>query len=145
MTHIALIGCSKTKLGSDTPEKLFKAQDIYQGNTFLKAKNEGVARFGCEDFHILSAKFGLLNKDDEIAYYDMYLGKQSTSYKKEWIAKVLSALRTRYDLQNTKFYIFAGSDYYKDLVSHLNCVVFAYKSSNTINLDNSTEYMNGGK
>lgn len=49
MKHIGLIGCSKSKLRqNDAPDKLFRAEDIYQGKTFLKSKNEGLARFGCE-------------------------------------------------------------------------------------------------
>ena len=53
---IGLIACSKTKLGKDTPEKKFKAQDIYQGNTFKKSKSEGIKLYDCDDWFILSGK-----------------------------------------------------------------------------------------
>ncbi len=145
MKHIALIACSAHKQGKDTPEKKFRAMDIYTGNTFIKSKTEGIKRFCCDDFHILSAKYGLLDKDDEICYYDMYLGHQKLAYKKQWASTILEKLKSHYDLATTKFYIFGGSDYYKDLVPHLNCVVFSYINSNTINFDEAKEFLNGGK
>ena len=145
MKKIGLLACSAHKLGKDTPEKLFKAQDIYTGNTFRLAKTAGLKKFGCEDYHILSAKFDLLDKDDEIAYYDMYLGHQKTAYKKEWAEKVLAKLKEKYDLDDTLFYIFGGQDYYRGLLPYLNCVVFSYISSNMINLNDATEYHKGIK
>ena len=76
---IGLIACSKTKLGKDTPEKKFKAQDIYQGNTFKKSKSEGIKLYGCDDWFILSGKedYNLLDKNEEIQYYDVDLGKEN--------------------------------------------------------------------
>lgn len=145
MKHIALIACSKSKQGQNDPARKFKAQDIYTGNTFKLAKTEGIRRFGCEDFHILSSKYYLLDKDDEISYYDMYLGSQSASYKKMWAGKVISALKAKYDIENTIFYIFGGHSYYENLTPHLNCVVFGYISSSKIDLEKPTEYKNGGK
>ena len=145
MKTIGLIGCSKHKLGKDCPKQLFKAKDIYLGNTFKISRDLGLAKFKCEDWHILSAKYDLLDKDEEIPYYDFYLGHQSSAYKKEWAQKVISKLKEKYDLQNDVFYIFAGSDYYRLLLPHLHCVVFSYKSSNLIDLDDSTEYLFGVK
>ncbi|WP_296090086.1 DUF6884 domain-containing protein [uncultured Treponema sp.] len=145
MKNIALLGCSAHKLGQNEPDKKFKAQDIYTGNTFIKSKTIGLKRFNCEDFHILSAKYGLLDKDDEISYYDMYLGHQKADYRKKWSQKILEKLKEKYDLTDTVFFIFAGSDYYKNLISHLNCVIFGYLNSNTINFEDSKEYNNGGK
>ena len=145
MKTIGLIGCSATKLGKDNPTRRFKAQDIYQGNTFKISKTIGLKKFNCDDWHILSAKYDLLDKDDKISYYDKYLGHQSSSYKKEWTQKVLQKLKEKYDLENDVFYIFAGSDYYKGLLPHLHCFVFGYKSSNMIDLDSPTEYVYGVK
>lgn len=39
---IALIACSKRKLGKNTPNQSFLAQDIYQGNIFKTAKEKGL-------------------------------------------------------------------------------------------------------
>ena len=145
MKTIGLIGCSATKLGKDNPTRKFKAQDIYQGNTFKISKTIGLKKFKCEDWHILSAEHNLLDKNDEIVYYDRYLAKQSVSYRKNWTQNVLQKLKEKYDLDNDVFYIFAGSDYYKGLLPYLHCFVFGYKSSNLINLDEPTEYVYGVK
>lgn len=145
MKTIGLIGCSTTKQGKDNPAQKFKAQDIYQGNTFKISKTIGLKKFKCDDWQILSAKYDLLDKDDEISYYDMYLGNQSPAYKKEWAQKIIQKLGAKYDLKNDIFYIFAGSDYHTGLLPYLHCVVFGYKSSNAINLDAPTEYVFGVK
>lgn len=141
--NIGLIGCSATKLGKDTPEKKFKAQDIYIGNTFKISKNIGLEKFHCDDWAILSAEHKLLDKNAEIFYYDRYLPKQSAVYKRDWIKTVLKQLNEKYDLQNDIFYIFAGSDYYNRLLPYLHCFVFGYKNCNTIDLENKTEYLYG--
>lgn len=145
MKRIGLLACSKSKLGENSPKTLYKAQEIYTGYTFTISKNIGLNRFECEDWHILSAKHNLLDKDDKISYYDMYLGHQNSKYKKEWAATVISKLKEKYDLDNDVFYIFAGKDYYKDLLKHLHCFVFGYKNSNSINMDDITEYYYGKK
>ena len=154
MKKIALIACSATKSeeSAKNPNKKFEAQDIYTGNTFKISKDfcfdSGNRSFrnGFDDFCILSAKYGLLEKDDMISYYNLYLGKQNKSYKTNWAKAVLGALAAKYDLKNDEFYIFGGTSYYKDLIPHLNCVVFEYKCSNCIDLNKiKAEYKNGGK
>jgi hypothetical protein len=145
MKKIGLIACSCYKLGKSEPEKKFKAEDIYIGNTFRISKRIGLNKFNCDDWHILSAKFNLLEKDDEISYYDVYLARQSAAYKKSWAQSVISKLKKKYDLEHDVFYIFGGKDYYKDLLPYLHCFVFGYKNSNTIDLDNMTEFLFGNK
>ena len=80
MGRIGLLACSKSKLGAETPDRLVPAQDIYQGRTFKRAKSEGLKMYGCEDWFILSGKadYNLLDKDAEIKYYDVYLGKPNS-------------------------------------------------------------------
>ena len=127
MRRIALIGCSSSKLGKDTPNALFPAGEIYQGKNFLKAKNQGISHFGCEEeYYILSGKFGLLHKDALIAYYDTYLGDFSESEKRAWAKKVLAQLEEQFDLKDTQFVIFAGRDYSKNIKEHLNCITLKY-------------------
>ena len=145
MKRIGLIACSCHKLGESEPERKFKAKDIYTGNTFRISKNIGLKRFNCDDWNILSAKYNLLDKDQEIAYYDVYLAKQSSDYKKLWVQSVITKLNEKYDLKNDVFCIFGGSDYYRALLPNLHCFVFGYKNSNTIDLDNMTEYVFGTK
>lgn len=154
MKKIALIACSAKKLKESVknPSKKFKAQEFYKGNTFKISKDycfdseNGTFINGFDDFCILSAKYGLLEKDDEISCYNMYLGKQTKQHKTNWAKTVLAALAAKYDLKNDEFYIFGGTSYYEGLIHHLNCVVFKYKNSNCIDLNKiKAEYKNGGK
>lgn len=146
---IALIACSKRKLGKNTPNQSFLAQDIYQGNIFKTAKEKGLKKFACDDWFILSGKedYNLLDKNSKIKYYDCYLGKQKIAYKKSWAEKVLTKLKQKgFNLQNDIFYIFGGKAYYEYLLPKLNhCVVFKFKSSSVIDLDKSIHYENGVK
>ena len=144
MKKIALIACSSKKSDKSIRNKTtkFKAQDIYEGNTFKKSKNycfdsrNGTFRNGFNDFCILSAKHGLLEKDDMISYYNVYLGKQKKSYKTAWAEAVLAKLAEKYDLNNDVFYIFGGTSYYENLLPHLgHYVIFNYINSNCINLN----------
>ena len=135
MKKIALIACSKRKLGADTPDKKFRAKDIYIGNSFNRSKNTGVTMYGCEDYFIISAKHHLLDKNAEIAYYDKTLNSMNKNEKKEWAEVVLKQLANKFDLVHDKFFIFGGSNYYKFLLPHLNCTVFEYENSNSILLN----------
>ena len=143
--RIALIACSKSKLGKDNLERKYKAKDIYTGFTFILAKTEGIKRFDLDDYYIISAKHHLLDKDDEITYYDKTLNKMNKKEQREWAKIVLQQLKDKFDLEHDEFYIFGGTKYYKNLIPHLNCTVFAYFNCKKINLDKPTTYKNGGK
>ena len=143
MKRIGLIACSCSKLGESEPERFFKAQDIYTGNTFRISKTIGLKKFNCDDWYILSAKHGLLDKDKEIVYYNQRLSHGGNT---EWYDEVIEKLKEKCDLQNDIFYIFGGSDYYRGLIPSLNhCFVFNYKNSNTIDLDSIKEYCSSYK
>ena len=145
MRKIALIGCCKRKQGKNEPNELFFAKDIYIGNSFKKSKEQGIVKFECEDYYILSAKHHLLDKNEKITYYDKTLCKMNVNEKREWAKKVLEELNSKFDLKNDVFYIFAGKCYYKNLVEHLNCYVFKYINSNCITFEIKETYKNGGK
>lgn len=137
---IGLIACSSKKLGEKEPDKQFQAQYIYTGNTFGISVHQGLEKYKCDDWYILSAKHGLLERNAEICYYNLHLGKQSAKYQKQWAQNVLRSLSEKFNLQEDFFYIFGGKTYYKNLVSNLNCCVFDYICSNRINLDSPKEY-----
>ena len=146
--RIALIACSNSKQGKDDRERKFKACEIYTGNSFKKGKKAiEDGRFGCEEYYIISAKHHLLDKSDMISWYDKTLYKMKCNERKAWAEEVLSGLRNKgYNLDKDVFYIFGGGKYYEYLKLGLNCVVFNYKNSNAIDLDNYEAYFeNGGK
>ena len=159
MKTIALIACSGRKLpeAKEYPDRMFKAQDIYTGVTFKLARNIGVQKFHCDDFYIISAKHHLLDKNEEICYYNVQLkssvinhenGKRLES-NKNWAKKVLEQLAEKgYDLEKDKFVIFGGRNYYKNLASHLNCCVFNFNGKRFLKEDDLEQQnwkYNGGK
>lgn len=142
MKRIGLLVCSKRKKLYEKSHNKCRAEDMYLGSVFLKAKNEGLERFCCEDWHILSSKYYLLGRATEIPYYDMYLPEQSCEYKNDWNRQVLVRLNDLYDLKHDVFYIFGDQNYYENLITHLNCVIFNCENGN-LDFYTFTEYKNG--
>ena len=123
--RIGLIGCSASKNPAAVLDQnlLKPAKDMYIGGNFLKSRDEGIKHFDCEDYYILSGKYGLLDKDDMIQYYNCYLHDQSSEYKKAWSEKVYNQLKEKFgdELKNIEFIFFCGQDYSMKLKKRLNC------------------------
>lgn len=146
---IGLIACSKKK--NDDHDKKMPAQELYKGNIFKQSKKfaqEKCAKKEWQDWFILSGKYGLLEKNEKIGYYDCYLKDKPAAERRNWADEILKELSSKYkfDLKRDKFVILGGQSYYENLKKHLNCVVFKC-SSGGIYLDNNckTEFKNGGK
>ena len=147
MRKIALIGCSKKKLGVNTPQTTYRAGEIYIGNNFRKSRDEGIEYFGCEsDFYILSGnvEYGLLNCNDMICYYDKYLGNCTAKERKIWANKILQQLKCKFDISDTEFVIFAGSAYSQYIKNYLNCIILKF-NSRTITFEIKEKLSNGSK
>ena len=144
MKKIALLACSKSKKGKDQPEELFRAEDIYTGNSFRKSLDK-VRKEDFDDYFIISAKHHLLKKDQMISYYDKTLYKMSAKECKEWAEIVYSQLKKELvNLDEIEFYIFGGEKYYENLLCKLKkCTVYTYHNSNSINLSEPKHYENG--
>ena len=133
LRRIGLIGCSKTKLAEaeSNPEKEFPADVMYIGRNYMRSVNEGVKYFGCEDYMILSGKYGLLKKTDRIRYYNCYLAKEKVSYRRTWSQKVYTKLYEKImDLNDVQFVFFAGKAYYEFLENRLNCITLLFNGQN---------------
>ena len=124
MKRIGLIACSSRKLkeAKTNPGKTFLASELYQGKSFVKAVDDGLAEFGCEGYFILSDKFGLVSPDDMIPFYD------EKRYKgREWAEKVYSALVEKLGkLDDIEFIFFAGKNYWKPLSNMINFKAVKY-------------------
>lgn len=157
MKTIALIACSSSKLpeAKHNHDKLFKAKDLYIGATFKLAKDKGVQKFHCDDFYIISAKHHLLDKDKRINYYNVQLKSSAIDHddndkkietNKAWAETVLKQLVEKgFDLKKDKFIIFAGQNYYKNLVKHLNCCTFSFNGKRFLNEDDIKKPINPNK
>lgn len=144
MKKIALLACSKSKKGKDQLEELFRAEDIYTGNSFRKSLDK-VKREDFDDYFVISAKHHLLKKDQMISYYDKTLHKMSAKERKEWADIVIQQLEELFNnLDEIEFHIFGGKKYYENLYVHLKCcVVYEYENSNSINLNQYYYYEYG--
>jgi uncharacterized HhH-GPD family protein len=76
-SDVILLACSATKATTARP-----ARELYLGEAFLKGRQ--YAEESRKTWYILSGKWGLLDPDDVIAPYDLYLGDQSIAYRTAW-------------------------------------------------------------
>ncbi|MDR2581750.1 MAG: hypothetical protein LBC85_12270 [Fibromonadaceae bacterium] len=111
MGKYVLIACCKTK--REEPKK-FKACDLYVSDLFKKSMAYAKS-LTPDNIFILSAKYDLLELDNEITYYEEKLSDKPIDKRKEWAETVIKKLSEITDLQNDEFIFLAGNDYIKDL------------------------------
>jgi len=109
---VVLIGCSGSKAGTAGP-----AAELFTGAAFVKGREH--ARASGQPWYVLSAKYGLLSPDEVIAPYDVYLGDQSTTYRKTWGAGVVAQLSRLHDLSGVVVEVHAGKTYCDPLLAPL--------------------------
>lgn len=110
---VILISCVKKKLNHRA-----KAKDLYVSSLFKK-EFEYAKLLNPDKIFILSAKYGLLELDEEIEPYEKTLNKMSSNEIKEWANSVLNQLKKVSDLDNDEFIFFAGNNYRKFLVPNI--------------------------
>lgn len=116
MSRIALISCTSLKEGSDCP-----AVELYSKSpTFRLAY--AYAEIVADDIYILSAKYGLVSKDQVLAPYNDTLLDKSEDEKKEWSKNVLAQLKDIASLEKDEFVIMAGNNYCKYLLPRITNV-----------------------
>jgi len=102
---IVLISCASKKLAYKS-----KAEDLYI-STLFRFSLAYAKKLKPDKIFILSAKYGLLNLNDEIATYNETLNNKSVSDIKIWAEKVVSKLGKIANLQNDIFIFFTGKKY----------------------------------
>jgi len=113
MKRIALISCVSKKL----PRRA-KARDLYT-STLFKLSYQYAKSLNPDKIFILSAKYGLLNPEQEIEPYNETLNLKSTKEIKQWAQKVLTDLKKKTDISNDKFIFLAGNNYRKFLTPYM--------------------------
>lgn len=116
MRTIALIACGKGKLSCRA-----QAQRIYVGALFVKSLAYA-GSFNPDAIYILSAKHGLLEREQEIDPYDMSLKTMTRLERKAWADRVYDQLKERSDLKRDRFVILAGKRYRDDLTNRMTHV-----------------------
>ena len=105
---IVLVGCSGSKAAAPTAES-----DLFTGAAFRKARELAV-RSG-KPWYVISAKFGLLDPDEVVAPYDVYLGSQPAQYRAAWGAWVVAQLAARCELAGAVVEVHAARTYTEPL------------------------------
>ena len=110
MNKIVLISCVSKKLNRKAKAKDLYISPLFRYNlTYANSLNP-------DKIFILSAKYGLINLDEEIKPYDLTLNKMSQKEIKLWAEKVIEELKRASNLQADKFIFLAGEKYRRDLV-----------------------------
>jgi hypothetical protein len=102
---IVLIGCVKLK-----HKGRYSARDLYTSNLFRGRRSR--AESTGKPWYILSAKYGLVEPDREIEWYDASLKKFSAAERRTWSKEVLVSLINKHPkLSKLKVEIHAGAEY----------------------------------
>ena len=113
MKRIILISCVSKKLHCKAKAEAMYISPLFVGNLrYAKSLNP-------DCIFILSAKYGLLELNEEIEPYDITLNNMTSVQAKAWAEKVLGQIRERADLRSDHFIFLAGEKYRKHLVPHL--------------------------
>lgn len=103
--RIGLVGCVKEKASSRRP-----ARELYISDLFKKRR--AYVERCCDQWWILSAKYGLVGPDELLAPYDETLKGASTVARQRWSKDVLAALAERVTpVVGDAFEIHAGAEY----------------------------------
>ncbi|MGC9575613.1 MAG: DUF6884 domain-containing protein [Desulfobacterota bacterium U4-17] len=113
MATIVLISCVSKKL----PYRA-RAKDLYVSSLF-RATLQYALTFSPDRIFILSAKYGLLQLNDEIDPYNVTLKNMSVRERKNWASRILQELRRYCDLERDHFIILAGNRYREYLLPYL--------------------------
>jgi hypothetical protein len=109
MKKIVLISCGKKKLSHKA-----KAMDLYISNLFKLSLKYAFSLNPAHIF-ILSAKYGLLDLEEEIEPYELTLKKMSDQEINLWTERVLLKLKDKVDFRKDEVIFLTGKDYLKNL------------------------------
>ena len=108
---IGLISCVSTKL-----EGNHKAKDIYISPLFKKSR-KFVEKY-YDDYYILSAKYGLIEKNKHIDSYNLTLNKMNINKRQMWSILVAKQIKNIIN-KDDELFILAGEKYYMDLIKYI--------------------------
>ncbi len=113
MKRIVLISCVSKKLNHKT-----KARDLYISPLF-KLNLRYAKSLNPDKIFILSAKYGLVDLDEEIEPYDLTLNKMSSNEIRSWAEKAIGDLKNVSNLQEDEFIFLAGEKYREYLIPQI--------------------------
>lgn len=107
MTTIGLVGCAAAKLSRPAP-----ARDLYTSQLFRKAS--AYAEANSDRWYVLSAKYGLVHPDTELAPYDTKLGAKNGPPIWDWaqmVADQIDAELWKLGDPSAELLVLAGEQY----------------------------------
>ena len=111
---IVLISCASKKLS-----KKSEAKDLYI-STLFKYNLRYAISLNPDSIFILSAKYGLLELNEEVEPYNQTLNKMDNEEIVKWADKVINKLSRKTDLKKDEFIFLAGEKYRKFLIPHIS-------------------------
>lgn len=113
MAKIVLISCVSKKRSQKSI-----ASDLYISALFKK-NLQYAKHLQPDKIFILSAKYGLVELDEEIEPYDQTLNTMSSLSVRQWAKKVLAQLNKKTNIREDQFIFLAGARYRKYLIPQL--------------------------
>ena len=113
MKKIVLISCSSKKLSEKS-----KAKEIYSSDLFKKNLEYAIL-LNPDRVYILSAKYGLLDLEEEIEPYNVTLNKMNKEGRKKWSQNVIEELKNVGNLEKDKIIFLAGHKYREFLIPEI--------------------------
>lgn len=111
--QIVLISCASQKLSSTA-----KAKDLYI-STLFKLNRKYAEQLKPNAIYVLSAKYGLLQMEQEVETYELTLNNMKSSEIRAWAAQVLTQLKLVCSIEDSNIIFLAGDKYRKFLIPHL--------------------------
>lgn len=111
---IVLISCASKKRAIRS-----QAKDLYI-STLFELNLHYAHSLNPDGIYILSAKYGLLNLEEEVDPYNLTLNNMTRKEVENWAAQVINHLASKTDLKGDHFIFLAGNNYRKYLMPHLN-------------------------
>lgn len=112
-TFVLISCCAKKRAYGNYAELLYDSDGFKTRLAYARLLNP-------DGIYVISALHHVIPLTEFIEPYDVCLKDFSTAEKIEWAQLCLSQLRDISDLQNDKYIILAGKDYYEELVKGLN-------------------------
>ena len=110
MKRAILISCASKKRS-----KKSKAKDLYISPLF-KYNVQYAKSLNPDKIFILSAKYGLLDLNEEIEPYNTTLNKMNKFERKEWSKKILSQLKKEINLEDSEIIFLEWKNYRENLI-----------------------------
>jgi hypothetical protein len=89
---VVLIGCVKTKQPEPAP-----AKDLYTSQLFVRRR--AYAERSRRPWFVLSSQWGVIDPEEIVAPYDMYLADQPADYRRAWGVSVTERLLAEYPVK----------------------------------------------